>query len=155
MSTIIDLIAFEEGFRSKPYRDSLGYPTIGYGFKLGPKGASLGNYQLTIPQPVADVWLKYLTDELTADLIVDPNIGAAYRAVNGEARRAVLVSMAFQMGTYGLAKFRNTLELLSKQQYDKAAQAMLRSRWAGQTPARARRHAEQIRTGCWSSEYTK
>ena len=42
----------------------------------------------------------------------------------------------------------NTLFLLMAQ-YDAAATQMLKSKWATQTPARAKRVAEQMRTGRW------
>lgn len=35
---IVPLLRQEEGVRYTPYLDSLGYPTVGVGFKLGPQG---------------------------------------------------------------------------------------------------------------------
>ncbi|EDR7562756.1 lysozyme, partial [Salmonella enterica subsp. houtenae] len=40
-SEIFSLLKVEEGVRHNPYIDSLGYPTVGVGFKLGPQGANL------------------------------------------------------------------------------------------------------------------
>ena len=70
-----------------------------------------------------------------------------------EARTAVLVSMAYQMGVAGLAQFKNTLSLIEHKHFDDAAKAMLDSKWAKQTPNRAKRHAEQMRSGLWCPEY--
>ena len=66
-----------------------------------------------------------------------------------EARRGVLLSMAFQMGTEGLLGFKNTLEMVRTGRYTDAAKGMLNSLWAKQTPQRAKRHSEQMRTGKW------
>jgi len=64
-------------------------------------------------------------------------------------RQAVLLNMAFQMGVGGLLGFRNTLKLIEDGKYVHAAAAMLQSKWATQTPERAKRLATQIRTGEW------
>lgn len=45
---IVPLLRQEEGVRYTPYLDSLGYPTVGVGFKLGPQGVSLKNYTFTL-----------------------------------------------------------------------------------------------------------
>jgi len=53
------------------------------------------------------------------------------------------------MGVDGLLGFKNTLELIRTGSYEKAAEGMLSSLWAKQTPARAKRLAVQMRTGVW------
>jgi lysozyme len=62
----------------------------------------------------------------------------------------VLVGMAFQMGTEGLLKFKNTLAMVQAGDYESAAKGMLQSLWARQTPERAARMAKQMRTGEWT-----
>jgi lysozyme len=57
--------------------------------------------------------------------------------------------MAFQLGTDGLLGFKNTLALIRDGKYAEAADAMLFSKWAQQTPARAKRMSEQMRSGQW------
>ena len=64
-----------------------------------------------------------------------------------EARQAVLVAMAFQMGIGGLLKFVNTLAAVGRGDYAAAADGMRASVWARQTPLRAIRMAEQMQTG--------
>jgi lysozyme len=66
-----------------------------------------------------------------------------------DARRGVLLNMAFQLGVEGLLAFEHTLPLVRDGKYENAAHAMLESKWAQQTPARAERLAEQMRTGLW------
>lgn len=65
----------------------------------------------------------------------------------GEARQDVLAQMAFQMGVAGVATFRTTLAHVQATRFADAADAMLHSAWARQTPARARRLAAQMRMG--------
>lgn len=66
-----------------------------------------------------------------------------------DARKGVLLNMAFQMGVTGLLGFKNTLEMVRKGDYDGAARGMLNSKWAKQTPNRAHRLSRQMATGEW------
>jgi lysozyme len=61
--------------------------------------------------------------------------------------------MSFEMGVDGLMGFKNTLKMIEQGDYEAAAENMLNSLWAKQTPARANRMAEQMRTGQW--QYAK
>ena len=58
-----------------------------------------------------------------------------------------------RLGVGGLAQFKNTLALVESKRFEDAAVAMLQSKWTKQTPNRAKRHAEQMRSGLWCSEY--
>ena len=53
------------------------------------------------------------------------------------------------MGIDGLLGFKNTLEAVRTGQYDRAADGMFQSMWAKQTPERAKRMSEQMRTDQW------
>ena len=152
MPNITSLLQYEEGFREKPYLCSEGYPTVGTGIRIGPKGAALSNYQFTVPMEVDAVWLQYKLNECMRGMLSNERISKAINVLD-EARTAVLVSMAYQMGVAGLAQFKNTLYLVETKQFEEAAKAMLDSKWARQTPNRARRHAEQMRSGLWCTEY--
>jgi lysozyme len=68
-----------------------------------------------------------------------------------DARKAVLLNMSFQLGVAGLMQFKKTLEYVEAGQYEEAAAGMLKSKWATQTPNRAKEMAEQMRTGQWQS----
>lgn len=64
-------------------------------------------------------------------------------------RKGALLNMAFQLGVSGLLGFNTTMRLIREGKFEEAARQALTSRWAQQTPARAHRIAEQIRTGVW------
>ena len=149
---IVSLLNFEEGYSEKPYYCSEGYPTIATGKRIGPKGAPLSNYQFTASKQLAAVWLSEELQQKIADMSTHANITAAM-AVCNDARKSILISMAYQMGADGLAKFNNTLKAVADQRWDDAASGMLASAWAKQTPNRAARHAQQMKTGEWCREY--
>lgn len=152
MPNITSLLQYEEGFREKPYLCSEGYPTVGTGIRIGPKGADLRNYQFTVPREVDAVWLQSILNSTMRSMLSNERIAKAMNVLD-EARTAVLVSMAYQMGVAGLAQFKNTLYLVETKQFEEAAKAMLDSKWTRQTPNRAKRHAEQMRSGLWCTEY--
>ena len=149
---IISLLNFEEGYSEKPYYCSAGYPTIGIGKRIGPKGAPLSQYQFTVSKQLAAVWLSEELQQKVADMSAHANITAAM-AVCNDARKAILISMAYQMGADGLAKFTNTLKAISEKRWSDAKSGMMNSAWAKQTPNRANRHATQMLTGVWDQEY--
>lgn len=168
---IIQLLEFEEGWRETAYVDSEGYPTIGYGFLLGPKiplpkPAALAKckklYTFTLPKPAGEVWLIEGAQRKFEDMCALPHILKAVEACRAahpdtpdyaNPRICVLISMAFQMGVEGLADFVNTLRHITNADWFQAETGMLKSKWATQTPNRARRHARQMRTGEWAPEY--
>lgn len=96
-----------------------------------------------------------------ADVILADDMNEAIRQVAysipwsvslDEARLGALQAMAFTMGIGGLMGFRRMLTALEVFDYEAAAREVLDSAWAtkaGQDHARARRIAEQIRTGQW------
>jgi lysozyme len=132
------IIAVEEGWRGRPYYCSENFPTVGFGFRIGDKGAPLPNFRL--PLAAGEVWL----DELIKELL--HNAGHLTAGLN-PVREAVMLSMAYQMGVTGLLGFKNMQSAIDRRAYWEAADHMLDSRWAKQTPARAERHAEMMRTG--------
>lgn len=148
MSEIIPILNYEEGYRERPYIDTLGYPTIAGGIKIGPKGASLANYTFTVPRTVGDVWKHVIVTAKQAEMSRNPSIANAMKQCN-PAREDILTSMAFQLGTDGLAAFQKTLLFISNGDFISASREMLNSLWARQTSARARRHAEVMRTGTY------
>lgn len=150
MSKIIQILAYEEGYKEKPYIDTEGYPTVACGILIGPKDASLANYQFRVPRSVGDVWMQKILDEKIQQMNQRPTILAALKQCN-PARADVLYSMAYQLGIDGLAAFKNTLVMISNGNFNGAAEGMLSSLWAKQTPARAKRMAEVMRSGTYDA----
>lgn len=145
-SKIIPILNYEEGYKESPYLDNQGFPTVAGGIRIGPKNANLSNYTFIVPRTVGDVWKKVIVDQKVIDMGKYQSIASAIAASN-QPRRDVLISMAYQMGVDGLAGFKNTLAMISAGDFGSAANGMLNSLWAKQTPNRARRHADVMRTG--------
>ena len=67
-----------------------------------------------------------------------------------EPRKAVLVSMSFQMGINGLMGFKKMLAAVKGGDWATAYAEGLNSRWCEQTPDRAMRQMTTMLVGNWS-----
>lgn len=150
MSQIIQILTFEEGYRESPYLDTEKYPTVGCGIKIGPKGASLSNYTFTVPRRVGDTWLQEFVDGVINQCRNNASVNAALQKCN-PARSDIIYSMCFQLGIKGLTGFKKTLINISNGDFTAAATEMMDSTWNKQTPKRAQRHAEVMRTGTYDA----
>lgn len=132
----------EEGRISSAYKDHLGYWTIGVGRLIDKrKGGRLTDAEI-------DTLLANDIREKAAQLAKHPGTKAAWAAVKDDPYRATaILSMAFQMGVEGLAKFTGSMPLIAAKQWRAAAANMLKSLWAKQTPERAKRVTHMIATG--------
>lgn len=129
----------DEGEILHVYQDDLGYWTLGIG-RLVDKRKGGG-----ITSEEAAYLLSNDIDRKQAELVKR----LPWVATLDEARFGVLCNMAFQMGVDGLIGFKTTLGLVRDGKYEEAAEQMLKSKWATQTPERAKRLSEQMKTGQW------
>lgn len=126
----------EEGFVSHAYQDSLGFLTIGIGRMIDKKrGGGITKEEA-----------EYLLEN-----DIDKALSGLYDALpwleeQPEQIQRALVLMAFQMGVKKLLAFKNTLSLIRQGKYVHAADNALQSMWAKQTPARAKRVTDLIRS---------
>lgn len=138
---LIEQLRREEGSIPHAYQDHLGFWTIGVGRLIDQrKGGGLS------PEEI-----DYLLANDIARFTREVRAALPWFDRLNEARQAVLVGMAFQMGTAGLLGFRNTLAAVRDERYEHAAALMLQSKWAEQTPARARRMSRQMASGEWQA----
>ena len=136
---LISQLRREEGVSRHAYQDHLGFWTIGVGRLIDQrKGGGL-----------TDEEVDYLLRNDVARFERDVLNALPWAAALDAPRLAVLIGMAFQLGTSGLLGFRQTLAAVKDGRYVAAAGLMLVSKWAEQTPARAARMAKQMETGEW------
>jgi lysozyme len=134
-----DQIKQDEGLVLNAYQDHLGFWTIGYGRLIDKrKGGKISE----------DEALYLLKNDVSERVDVLSKQILFWNKLD-DARKAVLLNMSFQLGIAGLLKFKNTLAFIEAGDYENAAANMLKSKWAQQTPNRAKRMAEQLRTGKW------
>jgi len=140
---LIKQLEQEEGRKPSVYKDHLGFYTIGIGRLVDErKGGGLSDEEI-------DFLLTNDIKKKTAELLQK----APWVAALDQVRLDALIAMAFQLGVDGLLGFKTSLGLIKDGRYTEAAEQMLKSLWASQTPARAKRVAEQIRTGVRQYKY--
>lgn len=123
------------------YQDHLGYWTIGVGRLIDKrKGGGITKEESEY----------LLNNDVTTRLSELERRLPWFNELN-DARKAVLLNMSFQMGVAGLMGFHKTLAHVKSEEYLLAADSMLNSKWATQTPNRANELATQMRHGKWQS----
>lgn len=129
----------DEGEKLFAYKDSLGYLTIGVGRLIDKrKGGGIS------PEESA-----YLLSNDIDKKDVDLRSRLPWFHSLNEARQGALLNLAFQLGVDGLMGFHQTLAAMRDEHYADAANHLLQSLLAKQTPERAKRIARQIETGEW------
>lgn len=143
------LIEKHEGRESKVYKDTEGHPTIGVGFNLDRADARQKIEALGLDYDKVrsgEVSLDKGQIDSLRDADVDHAIEAARDNVSNfdglsDNRQAALTDMAFNLGSEGLSKFKNTIDAVESGDFEKAAEEMADSQWAGQV---GNRSAEDI-----------
>lgn len=139
IADLITQLNRDEGRKRCAYQDHLGYWTIAVGRLIDArKGGGL-----------RDDEIDYLLRNDITDRINALHKEFPWFQNLDDARKGVLLNMAFQLGTAGLIGFKNTLENVACGAYSQAAKMMLQSLWAKQTPERAKRLSIQMETGIW------
>lgn len=138
-SAVTARLVDDEGEVLHAYQDHLGYWTIGIGVLIDArKGGGITQEES-----------RYLfRNRLGRRLAECSNRFEWWQAID-DVRRGVIVCMAYQLGTNGVANFRKMCAALRIRDYQTAAAEMLNSKWAQQTPARANRMARIMRSGQW------
>lgn len=131
--SLIEDIKSEEGFSDMPYKDSRGFPTIGYGTLL----------------PLTNIECEWLLEHRLNALKQELNqaVKKDYRQLSiSQDAWDILDNMAYQMGVPRLMQFKRMWSALNDKNYSLASDEMLDSQWASQTPQRANRLAIKMRS---------
>ena len=146
MGLIVETIKREEGFSARAYNDSLGYPTIGYGKLIIKVLMPADLFMIEVTEAQASDWLVEEIADIEDRLSKGQHAGVWEDEVQGSlSRRTALIQMVYQLGYKGTMEFYDMWSHLYLGNFDGAAEAMLDSKWAKQTPARAARMAELMK----------
>lgn len=133
---LLDQLERDEGFRAKPYLDTTGHWTVGFGWNME---------AVPLDKDIARLILEREVEKCTATLRRD------FSWFDGlsECRQGVLINMAYNLGLEGLKKFQRMLTAVAGGYYKEAAKEMMDSKWARQVGQRAVRLATQMETDSW------
>lgn len=140
LERLMESVKKHEGYRNKVYLDTLGKRTVGVGHLC-----------------VEDFWeddkeyeekflMEILADDLQNAIKGARELKEQHSCTDiDEIAQEILVEMVFQLGKSGVSKFRNMWKALSEKNYIGASYEMLDSKWAKQTPNRAKSMADQMK----------
>ncbi len=132
-SQLKTLIVKHEGYRNFPYLDTLGHVTIGVGYNLSDRG-------------LPDSWINEQLQDDMDYFYKELNTNFPWFERLNDARQMALVNMCF-MGFKKFLSFKKMLAALGKQDYHRAAQELLDSRYAEQVGTRAKELAFILQYG--------
>jgi lysozyme len=132
MKDLLENIKKHEGFVEHVYDDSLGIPTIGYGFAIK---------DLVLDEDIAEEILIRKLEKLKR------NANARFKWLEDMPQEVqeVVLNMCYQLGVTGVSKFRKAISALQEGDWEEAANEMLDSLWARQTPNRAKELSDTVR----------
>ena len=128
---LIESIKKHEGYVGVVYKDSLGIDTIGFGFAIK---------DLELDADVCDIILERKLKNLNDRI---KNKFDWYKYIPPEIKD-VVTEMCYQLGVTGFSKFRKTIAYLQNKEWKNASIEMLDSKWAKQTPNRAKELSERV-----------
>ncbi len=125
-----DHIKEYEGLSNVLYKCTSNKLSIGYGRNLEDVGISKDEAEYLLKNDI-DIALDEVSEHFDM-----PNLP--------EPAQIVLVDMCFNMGISRLLNFRNMIKAIEQDEWDKAADELLDSRYAAQTKRRARMNASLL-----------
>jgi lysozyme len=124
-------IKSNEGFSSKPYKDQLGYLTIGYGHLILPNENILLKKQIH-KKELEEIFEKDFKKALS-------NFNNTFKSFTlKEKESELLIEMIFQLGIKGCLKFKNLIKNIKKGNKHLVCFDMMDSLWYKQTPNRVK-----------------
>ena len=124
-------IKSNEGFSSKPYKDQLGYLTIGYGHLILPNEKILLKKQIH-KKELEEIFEKDFKKALS-------NFNNTFKSFTLNKKESeLLIEMIFQLGIKGCLKFKNLIKNIKKGNKHLVCFDMMDSLWYKQTPNRVK-----------------
>ena len=129
---LIESIKKHEGYVASVYKDSLGIDTIGYGFAIK---------DLQLDEDICDMILERKLKDLNNSIKIKFDW---YKYMPPEIKD-IVTEMCYQLGVTGFSKFKKTIAYLQNKEWKNASIEMLDSRWAKQTPNRAKEMSNRVK----------
>lgn len=144
LDRVLTTLEKDEGIRSHPYKDTEGFFTVGIGCKLPIAEQEQKSINWNGKYPLSRTQIKELAKLRLIDTIRLLHVKLEWLSEADSMVQDVLYNMTYQLGVFGVLKFKKTLRHLKQKEYKKASLEMLDSLWARQTPDRAKRLSQKI-----------
>ena len=118
-----------EGYSNKPYKDQLGFFTIGYGHLIKP------DENKYLKNSYTKKYFENLFEEDFNKALLQYK-KSFFKKTHRKKEKELLIEMLFQLGDKGVSKFLKMLSYIEKRQKFMTCLEMLNSLWYKQTPKR-------------------
>jgi len=123
----------DEGFRSRPYKDTHGNLTVMYGRNLDANPFTKREGEIILKNSVTDLFYQ-----------LSPKF---WFRIQNAVRQGVLLNMAYNLGVEGLLKFKRMIAALLDKDYELAADELMDSDAARELTTRYSRLERMMRSG--------
>lgn len=128
------IIQLHEGYKQKVYKCPAGYLTVGIGRNVQTKGLSIQEALYLLRNDIQE-----------CQNLLEPYV---WYSTLDDIRKGVLIELCFNLGLYGLLKFKKTLVRIANEEWDEAADELCRSKWSQQVgPARRENICYRLKYG--------
>lgn len=138
-------LTLDEGYRTKPYRDSRGIWSVGIGHNLEAHGFTPEQCANMGPWSDAKIAAAFEADYAHTCELIEAHW--SWSAHLDAIRHRCLANMGFNMGVGKLATFETFLGLVEQGRFAEAGADLKATQWASQVGARAERLEKRIATG--------
>ena len=140
LERLLESVKKHEGYRNKVYLDTLGKRTVGVGHLC------VENFWEDDKEYEESFLMEILQKDLQEAIRGAKELMDEHGCADIDERaEEIIIEMVFQLGRTGVKKFRNMWKALSEHNYIGASFEMLDSKWAKQTPNRAKDMADQMK----------
>ena len=141
LERLMESVKQHEGYRNKVYLDTLGKRTVGVGHLC------TEDWWEDDKEYEEEFLMKILEEDLQEAIEGASTLMLQHDCSDiDEKAHEIIIEMVFQLGMTGVSKFKNMWKALSEQNYTGASYEMLDSKWAKQTPNRAKSMAELMKS---------
>ncbi|KAN0003047.1 hypothetical protein ACTFIZ_009191 [Dictyostelium cf. discoideum] len=163
VSSIKDMLKYDEGEKFEMYKDTEGYYTIGIGHlitRIKERNVAIKCLEEQIGHKVKmDPKNEPIITSSESDALFEKDLSVACKSIESNStlsiiyknldniRKMALINMVFQMGVNNVLKFKMSLKLIEEKKWVEAAKEMKNSTWNHQTPDRSNRVISVIETG--------
>jgi len=133
ITSIVDALKKDEGFRCDMYQCSAGANTIGYGWNVDAR-------------PISEHIAALILLEQVMETLAECERLSWFHSLS-TVRKGVIINMVFNIGMSRLMGFKRMIAAIETGMFQKAALEMLDSKWSRQVGRRAERLADEMRSG--------
>ena len=138
MERLLKSVKQHEGYKDHVYLDTRNKRTVGVGHLC------VEDHWEDHKEYSEEMLMKVLKDDLKNAIRGAEELCSDCPVLEDQAKE-IIVEMVFQLGKTGVSKFRNMWKALKVPDYPTAAKEMLDSRWAKQTPNRAKEMSDHMK----------